>query len=76
MSFTFEDLLRDRRFTPRFWAEYSGLSEDTIRRWFSGRPGVLNVGEPNGSRRRTRCEIRIPATLFFEEFERRTRGEV
>ena len=62
----------EKHFSPNFYAELWSVSTDTVIRWFQDMPGVLKMGNPS-SRRRTRCELRIPYHLAMKEYAERSK---
>ncbi|HLJ13442.1 MAG TPA: hypothetical protein VKV15_03025 [Bryobacteraceae bacterium] len=62
-----------RMYTPRELAELWQLSEQSIRRLFQDRPGVLKIGESNPRGRRGYTTLRIPAVVVEQIFEERSK---
>ncbi|MCL4853373.1 MAG: hypothetical protein KJZ78_18615 [Bryobacteraceae bacterium] len=62
-----------RMFTPRELAELWQLSEQSIRRLFQDREGVLKIGDSHPRGKRAYVTLRIPASVVQRVFEERTR---
>ena len=60
-----------RMYTPRELAELWQLSEQSIRRLFQDRPGVLRIGEANPRGRRAYVTLRIPVAVVEQVFRER-----
>ena len=63
-----------------FLAKAWDVSEDTIRRWFQGEPGVLKVGDEKNrtgvkKNRRPRIELRIPGSVVVRIYRERTKSK-
>ena len=54
-----------RMYTPRELADLWRLSEQSIRRMFQDRPGVLKIGSGNPRGKRGYVTLRIPAGVFI-----------
>jgi hypothetical protein len=61
-----------RMYTPRELAELWQLSEQSIRRLFQDRAGVLKIGDGNPRGRRGYVTLRIPAVVVEQVFRERT----
>lgn len=62
----------EKHFPPKYWAKRWGVDATTIVRWFRDEPGVLRLGSPSRNGTRTRCELRIPATVAERIYRERT----
>ncbi|MBZ5586924.1 MAG: hypothetical protein LAQ30_33005 [Acidobacteriia bacterium] len=62
-----------RMFTPRELADLWQLSEQSIRRLFQDRPGVLKIGDSNPRGTRAYVTLRIPAGVVEQVFQERTK---
>lgn len=60
-----------RVFTPRELADLWRLSEQSIRRLFQDRPGVLKIGDSNPRGKRGYVTLRIPAAVAEQVFRER-----
>lgn len=56
----------DRHFTPKELAELWGFSENTVRKLFQDRQGVLKLGTAFRKGRRGYVSLRIPASVAEE----------
>ncbi len=63
----------DPHFSPQFFAEWWGISESTVIRWFQDMEGVLKIGEPSKNGKRVRIELRIPWSLAMLVYREKTR---
>jgi hypothetical protein len=61
-----------RMYTPRELAEVWHLSEQSIRRLFQDRPGVLKIGDSNPRGKRSYVTLRIPTAVVEQVFRERT----
>jgi len=61
-----------RMYTPRELADLWQLSEQSIRRMFQDRPGVLKLGDSNPRGRRGYVTLRIPSAVVEQVFRERT----
>lgn len=57
-----------RMFTPRELADLWQLSEQSIRRLFQDRPGVLKIGDGNPRGKRGYVTLRIPTAIVEQVF--------
>jgi hypothetical protein len=64
-----------RMYTPHELAELWQLSEQSIRRLFQDRPGVLKIGESNRKGKRGYVTLRIPSAIVEELFWERSRSK-
>jgi hypothetical protein len=62
----------ERMYTTRELAELWRLSEQSIRRLFQDRPGVLKIGDSNPRGRRGYVTLRIPSAVVEQVFRERT----
>lgn len=62
-----------RMFTPRELADLWHLSEQSIRRLFQDRPGVLKIGDSNPRGKRGYVTLRIPTAVVEQVFQERAR---
>jgi hypothetical protein len=62
-----------RMFTPRELADLWQLSEQSIRRLFQDRPGVLKLGDSNPRSKRGYVTLRIPSAVVEQVFQERAR---
>lgn len=53
-------------------AEVWGLSEDCIRPWFEGEPGVLKIGRPLRKSKRGYTSLRVPESVARRIYRQRT----
>lgn len=63
----------DPHFGTAFYADYCGVSQKTIERWFQDRDDVLKVGKPSRGKT-TRVEIRIPWSVFMEVYREKCKA--
>ena len=61
-----------RMYTPRELADLWQLSEQSIRRLFQDRRGVLKLGDDNPRGKRSYTTLRIPAAVVEQVFKERT----
>lgn len=61
----------ERMFTPRELADLWRLSEQSIRRLFQDRPGVMKIGDSNPRGKRGYVTLRIPAAVAEQVFRER-----
>lgn len=62
-----------RMFTPRELADLWQLSEQSIRRLFQDRPGVLKLGDNNPRGKRGYVTLRIPVGVVQQVFQERSK---
>jgi hypothetical protein len=58
--------------SPRTLAELHNISEDTVVRWVRDEPGVIKMADESNNGRRTRCEYRVPWSVWQRILEQRT----
>jgi hypothetical protein len=63
----------DRMYTPAEIASMWQLSQQTVRRLFQDRPGVLKIGDSHPRGRRSYITLRIPVAVVAQVFQERTR---
>lgn len=61
----------ERMYTPRELADLWRLSEQSIRRLFQDRPGVLKIGDSNPRGKRGYTTLRIPGSVVVQVFQER-----
>ena len=66
--------LPEAHYSPRTLAECWNLNQSTVVRWFQDLPGVLKLAEESRNGKRTRCEIRIPASIAEKVYREKTKG--
>lgn len=64
----------ERHYTPAEVAQLWNLSEDTIRRIFRDRPGVLRVGTGEQRHKRGYISLRIPESVLQKAHAELRRG--
>lgn len=62
----------EKHFTPQYLAKRWGIHPTTVVRWARDREDVLRLGTPGRNGKRTRIELRIPASAAQRIYKERT----
>lgn len=62
----------EKHYAPRYWARRWGISDSTVVRWFRDEMGVLRLNSESRNGKRSRVELRIPASVAERVYRQRT----
>lgn len=62
----------DPHYSSGWYAEWWGVSRDTVVRWFADHPGVVKMQQPS-ARGRRRVELRIPYSVAMEVYSEKSK---